>query len=459
MTYQEALDYLTSLGRFGIKLGLERTEALLHALGDPHELFQGVHVAGTNGKGSVCAMVASVLQSAGYRVGLMPKPHLIAYTERIQVDQRQIGEADFAALLTELQPIINKVAAELGPPTEFEILTSAALYYFARAGIDLLVCEVGLGGRLDSTSVLDLGVSVITNIALDHTQYLGSTLEAIAAEKAGILKPDSVAITGAQPPALGVIEAKARDLKIPLLRLGQEIEVSAVDKEWAGVQATVTTPGGTYRDLRLPLLGLYQADNAALAVAAIDALRSRGWDISDGALRDGLARTRWPGRLEVIDRNPIVLVDGAHNPAGLERSLAAVQKLAKGRPLVIVFGAMSDKDLPSMLTLLRSAGAPVIFSRIGWHRAASPNDLARQFQGKSETAESSAEALGRARERAGRDGIVFVCGSLYLVGEAITETRASARPAGRAPAFGAAMRPAASRPPGQPPAGEPASRP
>jgi dihydrofolate synthase/folylpolyglutamate synthase len=420
VTYQEALDYLTALGRFGIKLGLERTEALLHALGDPQELFQGVHVAGTNGKGSVCAMLASILQSAGYRVGLMPKPHLISYTERIQVDQRPIAEADFAALITELQPVINKVASELGPPTEFEILTSAALYYFARAGIDLLVCEVGLGGRLDSTNVLDLGISVITNIALDHTQHLGSTLEAIAAEKAGILKPDSLAITGAQPPALAVIEARAREQHIPLLRLGHEIEVSAVDRDWAGVQATVSTPAGTYRDLRVPLLGLHQADNAALAVAAIDALRSRGWNISDGALRDGLARTRWPGRLEVIDRDPIVLVDGAHNPAGLERSLAAVQKLAKGRrPIVIVFGAMKDKDLPSMLALLRSANAPVIFSRIGWHRAAPPADLAAQFDGQSETAESTAEALSRAREKAGRDGIVFVCGSLYLVGEAI----------------------------------------
>ncbi len=431
MTYQEALDYLTSLGRFGIKLGLERTEALLHELGDPQDLFQGVHVAGTNGKGSVCAMVAGVLQAAGYRVGLMPKPHLISYTERIQVDQRPIAEADFAALLTELQPVINKVASELGPPTEFEILTSAALYFFARAGIDLLVCEVGLGGRLDSTNVLDLGVSVITNIALDHTQHLGSTLEAIAAEKAGILKPDSLAITGAQPPALAVIEAKARDQQIPLLRLGQEIEVAAIDKDWAGVQATITTPAGTYRDLRIPLLGLHQADNAALAVASIDALRSRGWDISDGALRDGLARTHWPGRLEVIDRNPIVLVDGAHNPAGLERSLAAVQKLAKGRPLVIVFGAMRDKDLPSMLALLQSVNVPVIFSRIDWHRAAPPTALAKQFSGQSETAESSAEALSRAREKAGRDGIVFVCGSLYLVGEVIAWDRDQATRKGR----------------------------
>jgi dihydrofolate synthase / folylpolyglutamate synthase len=417
MTYQESLEYLTSLGRFGIKLGLDRTKALLHEVGDPQELFQGVLVAGTNGKGSVCAMLASVLQAAGYRVGLMPKPHLISYTERIQINQRPIAEDDFAALFTELQPAINKVAADLGPPTEFEILTSAALYSFARAGIDLLVCEVGLGGRLDSTNVLDLGVSVITNIALDHTQYLGSTLEAIAAEKAGILKPDSIAITGAQPPALAVIEAAAQRQQIPLIRLGREIELAAMDKQWAGVQVSVTTPAGTYRDLRIPLLGLHQADNAALAVAAIDALRSRGWEISDGALRDGLARTRWPGRLEVVDRNPIVLVDGAHNPAGLQRSLATVQSLAKERPLVIVFGAMKDKDLAAMLAQLRATGAPVIFSAIDWHRAAAPGDLAKQLGAPAETADSSGEALARARVLAGPNGIVLVCGSLYLVGE------------------------------------------
>jgi len=418
VTYAESLDYLSSLGRFGIKLGLDRTRALLAALGDPQELFQGVLVAGTNGKGSVCAMLASVLQEAGYRVGFMPKPHLVSYTERIQVNQRPIAEAEFAALLTDLQPTIERVAADHGAPTEFEILTAAALYYFARAGIDLLVCEVGLGGRLDSTNVLDLGVEVITNIALDHTQYLGSTLEAIAGEKAGILKPDSIAITGAQPPALAVIEGVAAEQAVPLLRLGPEISVTAAGRGWGGSLATVTTPAGTYRDLRIPLLGLYQAENAALAVAAIDGLRSRGWEISDGALRNGLARTRWPGRLEVIDRDPIVLVDGAHNPAGLERSLATVQALARDRPLVIVFGAMKDKDLPSMLALLRATGAPVVFSHINWHRAAEPADLAKQFEGSAETATTASDAISHARDRVGTNGIVFVCGSLYLVGEA-----------------------------------------
>ncbi len=423
MTYAESLTYLSALGRFGIKLGLERTRALLAELGHPEQLFQGVLVAGTNGKGSVCAMLAAILQEAGYQVGFMPKPHLVSYTERIQVNQRPIAEDDFAALLTSLQPTIDRVAAEHGPPTEFEILTAAALYYFARAGIDLLVCEVGLGGRLDSTNVLDLGVEVITNIALDHTQYLGSTLEAIAGEKAGILKPQSLAITGAQPPALGVIEGVAATQKIPLLRLGREIQVTATDRGWSGVVATITTPAATYKDLRIPLLGIYQADNAALAVAAIDALRARGWEISNGELRNGLAHARWPGRLEIIDRDPIVLVDGAHNPAGLERSLATVQGLSKGKPIVIVFGAMRDKDLPAMLHLLRATSAPVIFSGIDWHRAAKPEDLAAQFGADAAIAQSVKKALPVARERAGRGGLVFVCGSLYLVGEAIAAGR------------------------------------
>ncbi len=426
MTYQQALDYLTSLGRFGIKLGLDRTCALLHEVGDPHQLFQGVHVAGTNGKGSTCAMTASMLQAAGYRVGLMPKPHLVSYTERIQVDQRPIAELDFAALITDIQPAIARVAERLGPPTEFEILTTAALYYFARAGIDLLVCEVGLGGRLDATNVLDLGVNVITNIALDHTQHLGSTLEAIATEKAGILKPDSMAITAAQSPALEVIEATASRLEIPLLRLGHEVTMMATDRQWAGLEVTVTTPAGTYRNLRVPLLGMHQAENAAVAVAAVDGLRARGWDISDGALRDGLARSHWPGRLDIVDRHPIVLVDGAHNPAGLERTLTAVKSLAGNRPLAIVFGAMKDKDLPTMLGELRKTMAPVIFSAIGWYRAAAPAELAAQFREPSEIARDARHAIEAARKHVGREGVVLVCGSLYLVGEAIAATQSVA---------------------------------
>jgi len=417
VTYQEAINYLTALGRFGMKLGLTRTQALLHAVGDPHELFQGVHVAGTNGKGSVCAMLASILHCAGYRVGLMPKPHLVSYTERIQVDQQPISESDFAALITELQPVIQKVGQQFGPPTEFEILTTAALHYFARAGIDLLVCEVGLGGRLDSTNVLDLGISVITNIAFDHMEHLGYTLEEIAGEKTGILKPHSLAITGAEPPALEVIDGRARELTIPLLCLGHEISFAAEDRDWAGIIVSITTQSGTYRDLRIPLLGIHQAENAALAVAGVDGLRARGWDISGGAIRAGLAAVRWPGRLEVVAREPTVLLDGGHNPAALARVLPTVQHLAKGKPLVVVFGAMQDKDLPGELALIQQLHCPVIFSGIDWHRAASATTLAELYGEPAEPAASAQQALALARARASEHGVVFVCGSLYLVGE------------------------------------------
>ncbi len=432
MNYSQTLAWLNSLGRFGMKLGLSRTQALLKAMGDPQDLFQGVHVAGTNGKGSACAMLAGILQAAGYRVGLMTKPHLISYTERIQVDQRPVTDEDFAALLTELQPIFDRVAAEHGPPTEFEVLTSASLYYFARAGIDLLVCEVGLGGRLDATNVVDLGVEIITNIALDHTQHLGTTLELIAAEKAGILKPDSLAITGAQPPALGVIETEAKRQQIPLLRLGREITFTAVDRDWSGLLVTVTTPSGTYPDLRVPLLGLHQAENAALAVAGVEALRSRGWEVSDGALKNGLARARWPGRLDVVEKDPIVLVDGAHNPEGLDRTLTAAAHLRRGRPMAVVFGAMQDKDLPAMLARLHEAGAPVIFSRIDWHRAADPAGLAAAYGDSSQVAPSASRAIAMARQQVGKDGMVLVCGSIYLAGEAMSATgvtRAHPQPA------------------------------
>ncbi|HYM50683.1 MAG TPA: folylpolyglutamate synthase/dihydrofolate synthase family protein [Candidatus Limnocylindrales bacterium] len=422
MTYPQALDYLTSLGRFGIKLGLTRTQALLEVMGRPHHLFQGVHVGGTNGKGSVCAMLAAILQKAGYRVGLMPKPHLVSYTERIQVDQHPIAEDDFAALISEIQPFIDGVTRDLGPPTEFEILTTAALYYFARAGIDLLVCEVGLGGRLDSTNVLDLGVEVITNIALDHTQHLGDTLEKIAAEKAGILKEDSLAITGAQPPGLQVIEQAAVARSIPLWRLTHEIQVTAEDRDWSGLIATVTTPAGTHPDLRVPLLGMHQADNAALAIAGIDALRARGWEISAGAVRDGIAHARWPGRLEVVARDPIVLVDGGHNPAGLARAIDAVRHLRQGKPLAVVFGAMKDKDLPAMLALIRELAAPVVFSGIASDRAADPKTLSELYGRPAQTAATSRHALALAGEQVGSHGMVFVTGSLYLVGEIIALT-------------------------------------
>lgn len=443
MDYAQALEYITRQGRFAVKLGLQRTQAILERMGNPERLLQGIHVGGTNGKGSVAAMSASILQQAGYRVGLMPKPHVIDYTERIQIDGQPIARDRFATLLTELEPLYARLSAELGAPTEFELLTTAALYFYAHEAVDLLVCEVGLGGRLDATNVVDLGVEVITNVGFDHMQYLGTTLKEIAVEKAAILKPGSRAATGAEGAALAVIQRAAADHGVPLLRLGAEVEVSARSRGWHGLDITVRTPAATYPNLTVPLIGRHQAANAALAVAAVELLRARGWDLEPRHIRTGLARTRWPGRLDLLPGKPPLLVDAAHNQPALAAMVPAVRELlstpdGRRRALAVVFGAMADKDLDAIFAEL--AALPMetlIFTPIQYARAATPQALLRQWQvscPNSATpviaASSRVEALARARSAAGPAGLVLACGSIYLVGEIL----ASERPAAAVPA-------------------------
>lgn len=434
MTYEQALAYISQQGRFAMKLGLRRTEAILDAMGNPHRLLQGVHIAGTNGKGSVAAMIATILKTAGFRVGFMTKPHLIDYTERIQVDLVPIARERFAALFTELEPLYARIAAQMGPPTEFEYLTSAAVYFLAQESVDLLVCEVGMGGRLDSTNVLDLGVEVITNIGFDHMQHLGFTLSKIAAEKAAILKPGSAAITGARGEALEVIARAATEQGIPLLRLGDDVQVSTQSRLWHGVVVTVATPAARYADLAVPLIGPHQGDNAALAVGAVELLRGRGWDIEVRHIRTGLARTRWPGRLERIASSPALLVDGGHNPPALAAVRASLSDLLRGRSgqpprrLAVVFGAMADKDLEAMFAEL--AHLPIdtiVFAPIQYTRAATPAQLAARWPAGSAArivaARSLADALARARSAAGPAGVVLACGSVYLAGEILALER------------------------------------
>ncbi len=434
MTYAEALAYITQAGRFAMKLGLRRTQAILQQMGNPHHLLQGVHIAGTNGKGSVAAMIASMLQAAGYRVGLMTKPHLIDYPERIQVDLEPIAPARFAALFTELRPLYARVSAELGGPTEFEFLTTAAFYFFAREAIDLVVCEVGLGGRLDSTNVVDLGVEVITNIGFDHMQHLGNSLTQIAAEKAAILKPGGAAVTGASGEALDVIARAAQHCGIPLLCLGREVQVFTASRLWHGVTAAVTTPAAFYGDLAVPLIGRHQGDNAALAVAAIELLRARGWNIEARHIRTGLARTRWGGRLQRVSDAPALLVDGAHNAPALAAIVPAVLELLQDRarqpprPLAVVFGAMRDKDLPAMFAELeRLPIEALVFAPIQWERAATPGQLADQWAARTSApviaVEALDEALAQARAAVGAAGVVLACGSLYLAGEILARER------------------------------------
>jgi dihydrofolate synthase/folylpolyglutamate synthase len=303
----------------------------------------------------------------------------------------------------------------MGEPTEFEILTGLAVSYLAPR-VDRLVCEVGMGGRLDATNVLDLGVAVITNVALDHMQYLGDTIEKIAAEKAAIIKPGNQVVTGCSAPALPVVESAAAQAGAALWRLDREIRWSTRWLGWDGSEVNVDVAGNRHTALHVPLLGAHQAVNAALAVAAAEATR----DATPSAVREGLAATVWPGRLELAGSRPRILLDGGHNPEGLERIGGDVRRLVGASRLVVVFGAMADKDLDQMLERLRRMQpAHVVFTSAesAGARAADPEALARRWGAGAESLIPARAAVDRGRELAGPEGAVLVCGSLYLVGE------------------------------------------
>lgn len=339
----------------------------------------------------------------------MPSPHLSTYLERVQVDGEPISEAEFAAGVEWLRAHMGGVLEQLGPPTEFEILTALAITYLARR-CDRLVIEVGMGGRLDATNVLDLGIAVITNVSLDHVQHLGDTVEKIAVEKAGIIKAGNFVVSGAEPPAFAVIERRAREVGADLVRprwQGRSLG-------WRGVEFDVSAPGLELKALRLPLLGGFQAANAALAVVTAAHLGVRDRE----SIQRGLSAARSPGRLEPFHGQPTVLLDGGHNPAALAELADAVLELREARRLIVVFGMMADKDIAAGLReVQRMRPDSVVFTAAESPRAASPADLSAAWGGSAEVVPQSASALRRAEELAGPEGIVLVCGSLYVVGE------------------------------------------
>jgi len=415
MTYREALEFISRQGRFAMKLGTERTRALLDRIGAPDRGLKGALIAGTNGKGSTGVCLTSILRAAGHSVGFMPKPHLISYTERIELNGRPISEADFAATLESLLPALDAIAAEMGPATEFEMLTVLALDYLAPR-IDTLVCEVGLGGRLDATNALDLGVAAITNVDLDHQKYLGNTILEIAREKAAIIKPGDRVVTGCRGEALEVVEGRATEVGAPVWRLGREIVLDSEPLGWDGHRMRVSGPGFEHRDLHLALVGDYQPENAALAVAAAHLID----DIDDDAVRSGLAAARWPGRMQVIEEHPRVILDGGHNPAAMVKSGAALRRLIGDARLVAVFAMLSERDPVQLLDALRTLrpDAVVFTEAASAHgHVIEPEVLDELYGAGGSVARPAAAALERAKQLAGPDGDVLVCGSLYLVGE------------------------------------------
>ena len=421
LTYRQAVGALTERGRFGISLGLERVERLMDEVGHPERGLRGALVGGTNGKGSVVAMTVSILGAAGLRVGSMPKPHLVSYRERIAVDGRPLDEDAFAAAIERVMPAIDRVAADVGPPTEFEALTAAAIAELARQGVDLAIVEVGLGGRLDATNVLDLGVAAITNVQLDHEAILGPTLAAIGGEKAPIIKSGDVAVTGAAGRGLRPILDRAAALDVPLLRAGPRQPYRAVLRQtgWDGIVVDARTPLRRLDGLRIGLLGRHQAGNAAVALGVIDALAERwGVSVDDAALRRGMATARWPGRLEVLDGAAVglrrVLLDGAHNPAGAAALAQALEDLGVRRP-TIVFGAMRTKKVHAVLRALAPIDPRFVFTSVDDPGAHDPATLARAWRSVSGAAARTAPDPAAALALADGDPVV-VAGSLYLVG-------------------------------------------
>jgi dihydrofolate synthase/folylpolyglutamate synthase len=411
---------LQARGRFGIRLGLVRIRALLSALGSPERDIRGVLVGGTNGKGSTQAMVAAVLRASGLRVGQTPKPHLQSYRERIVVDGRPIAGDDLDDVLTDVLAAATRVERRHGPATEFEILTAAAFLWLSRARVDVGVIEVGLGGRLDATNAWDGGVAAITNVGLDHTEHLGTTIEAIAREKAPIIKRGDLAVTGATGVALTIIRRRAHGVGVDLT-VARPLAVVGVDRAGQAVLDPV------FGELRLGLLGRHQAANAAVALATLEALDRAGIARLDAdAVRRGLADARWPGRLELLDVDGVdVLLDGAHNADGARALATALETLAPQLhpgPPTLILGILADKDVSAMLAPLRSAAclrrARVITTPVpDSPRTLGAAALADAWGEGARSAASADEALELGLALAANaDGPLVVAGSLYLVG-------------------------------------------
>jgi dihydrofolate synthase/folylpolyglutamate synthase len=416
-TYARAVAALDSVAWRGIMPGLERTRAMLAALGNPQTGLRGALVAGTNGKGSVCATVDAICRAAGHRSVLLTSPHLSSYCERFVRDGAPITEAEFASLLARVWDAAEALPDEL-QPTGFEVLTAAGILVAREADADVLVCEVGLGGRLDSTNVLDLGIAAVTNVALDHQDLLGETIPEIAREKAAIIKPGNRAVTGASEPGLTAIRARATEVGAPLTVVGIDVPFEGRSAGMRGVLVDSVFDGRPI-SVHAPLRGAFQVANVATAIAVCEALRDSGIAIDAGAVARGCEAVRWPGRMDWIEGAPPLLIDGAHNPAGMAAMVAAARELIGERHCVAVFAAMRNKDVESMAAGLAGLTREIIVTAPAVERATPPADLARLFEPPAEVAGDVRTALQHARHRAGRDGVVVVCGSLYLAGEVI----------------------------------------
>ncbi|SHH52909.1 dihydrofolate synthase / folylpolyglutamate synthase [Sporobacter termitidis DSM 10068] len=414
MGYEETLKYIHNVKWQGSKPGLERTKELLAKLGNPERALKFVHVAGTNGKGSTAAMIASVLQKAGYRTGLYTSPYILRFNERMQVNGEHIPDSDLEKLTDEIRPFAD---AMQDPPTEFELITALAMKYFLYQKCDIVVLEVGMGGELDSTNVIDTPeVAVITAIGLDHMAELGSTLAAIASAKAGIIKAGGdVVIYGGEKDVEDVFEKKCAASHARLYRTDYgRLTIHGFDLD------AVNFDFLPYKSIRLPLVGTYQPNNAALAVTALEVLRNKGYRITDGNIIDGLNHVYWPGRFEVLRRSPVFILDGAHNPHGIAATSESLKRHFGGRKLVFLIGVMADKDVGSMVTFITPLAKAFVTVTPHNPRAMQAEKLAELLTAYGlpvKACSTIEDGVAEAISAAGEDGVVVALGSLYFSGD------------------------------------------
>lgn len=430
-----AVDYLRSLEKFGMRPGLERIEALLGLMSSPHRAYHSAHVAGTNGKGSTCAILYAILLASGVKGGLFTKPHLQTYRERMRANGRLIPSEtleELVALVGQLTPSIES-SPGIGAPTEFESGVAVAFEYFRRSGVELAVIETGMGGTWDATNVISPDVCAITSIAMDHSERLGSTLTDVAAQKAGIMKSGVPVVIAEWPgrthEVMAVFLGRASELGCPVINVSEQYVWTLNGRGWEGQDFDIRGPEGLlYANLKTGLLGDHQLNNAVTAVACALALSDRGWPIDEGSIRKGLADVVWPGRLELVSESPRVLLDGAPNPEGasaLARALSQLSGMGPKRTRVhLVVGMSSDKDVDDMLLPLLPIADTMVatkaeFARLGVHPPSAIVSAARRLRPELPVREEAQaqSAVRVAVDLAAPEDLVCVCGSLYLVGE------------------------------------------
>lgn len=414
MTYEEALSYIHSICWKGSKLGLDRTRELLGKLNDPQKELKFIHIAGTNGKGSTAAMLSSILEEAGYRVGLYTSPFINRFNERMQVNHQPIPDEELAALTEYVRPHADAMADS---PTEFELITALAMVWFARQKCDIVVLEVGMGGELDSTNIIDVPeAAVIAAMGMDHVKELGPTMADIARAKAGIIKEGGRVVSyGGNPEADEVIAAVCRARNASLC----QPDFSAIVPGDFGLEGQTFSYKG-WRGLRIPLVGAYQMNNAAVVLETVEVLRQRGWSVSDEAVRQGLADTRWPARFEVLRRDPVFIVDGGHNPHGIRATAESLRLLFPGRKITFVTGVMADKDVEHILGLIVPLADQFFTVRPDNPRAMDAGELAARIEAmgaKATACASVRDGVDRAIQAEGPHGVACALGSLYMSGE------------------------------------------